>query len=524
MEELKKYIKDAREAGFPAGRVESELQKVGWQKADIARALKEFGDMTEESSSGQNTAKKRGQTLLYFFAAAIILLLAAVSYLLYSRFNLENTNSAKVQNFYSRLAESQVSFTDAGELVFPDEQKFSTRKAEYIENKASFIEVDLRSMELAVYENGVASLTVPVLTKGKEKSWWETPTGDYTALGKSVNAYSSIGEVWMPYSIQFYGNYFIHGWPHYDNGEPVPPGYSGGCIRLSNEDAKAVFQFVKIGMPILVLEAETNRVLSTFNNSNVKDAVLPKVSAKSFFVSDISTGEIILEKNADSKTSVSSLTGLMTAVVAHEIIYLGRSIKVTPNMAANIAQVFYPKSGDNYIGMDLLYPLLMQPSSNAAKILSGFVGEGTFVKNMNIKADSLNMRDTYFADSSGVSSENISTARDITKLLQYVYFKRSFLFDISKGIVFDRVGLIRIGDTIKTDNLKNFNDFTDNRDLIGVKGGEGESFSGVLATVWQIHTQNGDLPVSVVVLDSEDRKKDTEDLLKWLKDNYEVVR
>ena len=81
-----------------------------------------------------------------------------------------------------------------------------------------------------------------------------TPTGSFEALTKEENHFSSIGKVWMPYSVQFHGDYFIHGWPYYPGGEPVPQGYSGGCVRLSVEDAKELYALIKVGMPILVVK------------------------------------------------------------------------------------------------------------------------------------------------------------------------------------------------------------------------------------------------------------------------------
>lgn len=522
-EELKKYIRESFASGKTIENIQQALLGTGWQEVDIHEAFRELGIIKQASNFQSRDKTNTTRVFVYsIFVCAVVVLSSTVFYLWQDRLDLSNTNAQKVREFYTRLAQSQISFTDAGEIVFPDEQKFLTQKDEYIQNKNSFVEVELRAMQLTLYENGVASKTMKILTKGKERSWWETPTGNYKVLGKSVNAFSSIGNVWMPYSIQFYGNYFIHGWPYYDDGTPVPQGYSGGCIRLSTEDAKAVFNFVKVGTPVLVLEnkAEQNFGALTAKATN---AVLPAISAKAFLITDLSSGETILEKRAEEKLPIASLTKLMTAVVAHEVIYLGRSIKVTPQMLASFFQIFHPAVGERYLGLDLLYPLLMQSSNDAAKILSGFIGEEVFVRNMNAKATSLQMSGTQFADASGISAQNISTAYDISKLLQYIYYKRPFLFDIGKGIAFENVGLIKIGDTINIPNLKNFNEFIDNPDLIGVKNGETSAALQTMATVWSIHTAQGDVPVAIVVLGSENRKNDTDILLKWLKDNFAVL-
>lgn len=522
-DELKKYIRESFVSGKTVEIIQQALLEAGWQDIDIRNALQELG-IIKQSSDFQSRDKTKTRRIFVYstFICVIVVLSGATLYLWQDRLDLTNTNAQKVREFYTRLAQSQISFTDTGEMVFPDEQKFLTQKAEYIKNKNNFIETDFRAMQLTLYENGVGGKTMKILSKGKERSWWETPTGNYKVLGKAVNGYSSIGNVWMPYSLQFYGNYLIHGWPHYDDGTPVPQGYSGGCIRLSTEDAKVVFNFAKVGTPVLVLENEEEHNFGILT-AKATNAVLPAISAKAFLISDLSSGETILEKRAEEKLPIASLTKLMTGVVAHEIIYLGRSIKVTPQMLASVSQIFYPVVGERYIGLDLLYPLLMQSSNDSAKVLSGFVGDETFVRNMNAKATSLQMTDTQFADASGISAQNISTTYDVAKLLQYIYYKRPFLFDISKGIAFENVGLIKIGETINIPNLKNVNEFIENPDLIGVKNGETGAAKQTLVTVWNVRTAQGDVPVAIIVLGSENRKKDTDVLLKWLKDNFTVL-
>ena len=106
-----------------------------------------------------------------------------------------------------------------------------------------FIAANLSEMRLYLFENGVATATYPILSKGKRGSRWETPTGLYKIETKEQDHFSSLGQVHMPQSMQFFGNFFIHGWPYYPDGTPVPEGYSGGCIRLSTDDATAVFEF-----------------------------------------------------------------------------------------------------------------------------------------------------------------------------------------------------------------------------------------------------------------------------------------
>jgi lipoprotein-anchoring transpeptidase ErfK/SrfK len=79
-----------------------------------------------------------------------------------------------------------------------------------------------------------------------------TPKGSFRVLSKDENKRSGKYTNYfddntpMPYSLQFYGPYFVHeGWV---------PGYadSHGCVRLHYEDARLIYARIKIGDPIHV--------------------------------------------------------------------------------------------------------------------------------------------------------------------------------------------------------------------------------------------------------------------------------
>ncbi len=114
-----------------------------------------------------------------------------------------------------------------------------------------FIYADLKAMALEMCDGNDCS-EVPILSIRNIGSIYDTPTGSFDIKTKEPNHFSSIGHVWMPWSMQFSGNFFIHGWSYYPDGTPVPKGYSGGCIRLSDENAKIVYDFAELGTPLIV--------------------------------------------------------------------------------------------------------------------------------------------------------------------------------------------------------------------------------------------------------------------------------
>lgn len=107
----------------------------------------------------------------------------------------------------------------------------------------------LSSQTFNYTENGELVVSGPIAS-GKASS--PTPTGKFRVLSKNKDKESSkydneIGTpAWMPYSMQFYGNYFLH--EGYLPGQPA----SHGCIRLGHDHARLLFERMKIGDPVVV--------------------------------------------------------------------------------------------------------------------------------------------------------------------------------------------------------------------------------------------------------------------------------
>ncbi len=116
------------------------------------------------------------------------------------------------------------------------------------------VKVNLSKMKIYALEGGVLKSEYTILHKGDPDKWYQTPTGFFAAGIKSKNHFSSVGQVFMPYSIEMYEDFFIHGIPYYKNGEAVSSTFSGGCIRISNNDAKSLYEFVERNTPIIVSE------------------------------------------------------------------------------------------------------------------------------------------------------------------------------------------------------------------------------------------------------------------------------
>jgi len=385
---------------------------------------------------------------------------------------------------------------------------FGAVKKKLISDQTNFIESDLSAMKLRVYKSGVQALEVDILSKGREGSWWETPAGIYRIQSKEKSHFSTFGRVYMPSSMAFQGNFFIHGWPYYPGGEPVAKGYSGGCIRLSNDDAKEVFDLAEVGTPVLVFEQD-------FSSDDFKYSLkVPDISAKSYLAADLKNNFVFLEKSIKDQLPIASLTKLVTAAVATEYINLEQEITVNKSMMATTSLPRL-KVGQRISAFNLLYPLLMESSNEAALAISGFLGKDRFVSLMNEKAKVLGMETTAFIDPAGRDTGNVSTAEDLFNLAKYLYNNRQFILKTSAG----KLDWSVYGSTIFQD-LKNFNIFTDDLDFIGGKVGETIEAKQTILSIFELDLGGEKRPVVIIVLGSDDNAKDARAILDYIKGNY----
>jgi lipoprotein-anchoring transpeptidase ErfK/SrfK len=368
-----------------------------------------------------------------------------------------------------------------------------------------FIAADLTNMKLTLYENGDAVGSYPILTIGRPGSPYETPGGFYSVLAKEVDHFNVSEQVHMPWGMQFYGNYFIHGWPFTVDGTPVEPSYSGGCIRLSTDDAEKVFDFADKGTGIFVYDAGPGFVGRSLTLENIPP---PRISASSTLVADIDRGDVYLERSAQVVRPIASVTKLMTSLVANETIMFNEKISVLKSELLHATSTA-AKSETFFVG-DLLYPLLMESNNAMADRLAEHYGTAGFLSWMNSTATSLNMHSTHFSDPSGISAENVSVADDLFRLASYLVKKKNFIFDITRT---PNKSLVSESGTAY--QFKNFNLFSDSANFIGGKVGKTPEAKETMVSVFLVPINGVARRIAVIVLKSDDYRADTAKLVDW---------
>lgn len=148
-----------------------------------------------------------------------------------------------------------------------------------------------------------------------------------------------------------------------------------------------------------------------------------RLSAHSALIIDRETGSVLYEKNGRDPQPIASITKLMVAITVlesgvdlNETIVLNKDDE-RPSRGRHKSRL---RVGSPVTRDELLKLMLMSSENKAAYALARSHPEGLndFIRAMNEKAENLGMQDTKFADPTGLSDENVSTAWDLITLLR----------------------------------------------------------------------------------------------------------
>lgn len=140
---------------------------------------------------------------------------------------------------------------------------------------------------------------------------------------------------------------------------------------------------------------------------------------------------LLYSKNDTKKTSIASLTKMMTTLVAiEEIDNLDKIVTIKERDFEGT--VGYSKAGfkvgDKVTYRDLLYGIILPSGADAVNaVVNNTLGYDKFIKKMNETAKKIGMNDTSYANPVGKDGENnYSTSNDLAKLLKYALKNETF--------------------------------------------------------------------------------------------------
>jgi len=265
-------------------------------------------------------------------------------------------------------------------------------------------------------------------------------------------------------------------------------------------------------------------ILFTFNANAVFD-----IKARTAILQDYLSGEILYEKDADKSIYPASMTKIMTAIIAFELIKNGElelddKFIVSENAwrlsSAGYSSMFI-MVGDEVSVEDLLKGIIVASGNDACVALAeGIAGtEEEFAILMTAKAQEIGMVNTNFANSSGINNtENVSTVRDIMIMSNYLIkeFPEEYKYFSEKEFTWDRTG----GDPITQGNrnpllYKNFG-------VDGIKTGYLALERYSLAS--SVYRKGRRLIAVGSGFDSKkDRSKESAKLLNWGLTNFDLI-
>ncbi len=374
-----------------------------------------------------------------------------------------------------------------------ENQYFISSVDETISTTTKVVYADLGAMQIVLFDNGVQKESYPIISIGREGTAWQTPLGKFDMSYKMENHFSSLGHVWMPYSMHFFGNYFIHGWPYYSSGMPVATGYSGGCIRLNTPDAKNIFNFV---------DKKTQLIISTSSRKfeerkdfeySVKESK-PDIQSN-FLIADLNTGEVVTSQKSKETVPAESFAKIMTGLTSLETLNQYQETVLDQNIV---------------LISDVIYALLLNDNDEAGQVLYEHKNKNQYLLDMNTRAQSLGMYQTKYFDVNGKIETTVSSLDDTFKLMQYVNWYKPFLIKLLSSDKYEKNQLsIDSIHPLKKDQeyVAGFSNI-EKREMITVQNLKGTPLENKTFVI--------------IVTNSNNAEQDTRELIQWLKNSVKI--
>lgn len=249
---------------------------------------------------------------------------------------------------------------------------------------------------------------------------------------------------------------------------------------------------------------------------NTNSLPLPKLSAEGIIILDLGSSVVLYEKDSHKRFPPASTTKIITALVALENYQLDQVLTVkTPVTEGRIMNLV---PGEKITMENLLYGALVHSANDAAFTLAENFpgGVNAFVDEMNKKIKSLGLTDTNITNPIGFEDDNqYTTAYDLAQISRIA---------LRNGHIKKITGTKSI--TVSDVTYSTFHTLDNVNTLLGkvpgvsgVKTGYTQQAKEVLATV----VKRQDKEILIVLLKSNDRFGETENLINWAFNNFKWV-
>jgi len=254
------------------------------------------------------------------------------------------------------------------------------------------------------------------------------------------------------------------------------------------------------------------------------------IKVRTAILQDYLSGEILFEKEPDKSIYPASMTKIMTAIIAFDLIKKGdlsldEKFIVSENawrLSSDGYSSMFIMVGDEVTVENLLKGIIVASGNDACVALAeGIAGtEDEFAIMMTAKAKAIGMENTNFANSSGINNpKNVSTVRDILIMSNYLIknFPEEYKMFAEKEFTWDRTG----GDPITQGNR--------NPLLYSSLGADGIKTGYLAVEKYSLASsvdRNGRRLIAVGSgFDTKsDRSRESSKLIKWGLTNFDLIK
>lgn len=276
----------------------------------------------------------------------------------------------------------------------------------------------------------------------------------------------------------------------------------------------------------------TNLKLVNFSKEkNLKETKKPlnfKLEAKSAIslkINQKGEEEILFEKDPEKPLPIASLAKLMTSFIAFQIYHPQTILFVSKEAISQEEDIGKFKKGEKISVENLIKSVLLESSNDAAfAIAEGIIssknkiGVENFIKFMNLEAENLDLKNTFFVNPTGLDSQktNYSTAKDLAKLSKIILEKNPKIFEISSkelSLILDNKGKVHHLAINRNKLLKK--DWM----IVGQKTGYTEKAGGCMILILKNKKDEYLINVILGTPNLEKRELEMEKLINYLKEN-----
>ena len=177
--------------------------------------------------------------------------------------------------------------------------------------------------------------------------------------------------------------------------------------------------FIRARLPAVA--AVSCALLAFSTVAAAKPTLFPKLKSSSVLIVDQSDSTVLYSRRSDVAAPIASITKLMTALVV-----LDAKQPLEEPLAITQDEAVLPKSRGSRLSVgtvltrgDFMHLALMSSENRAAHALGANYPGGVpaIVTAMNAKAAALGMTTAHFVDPTGLSSDNVASPEDLSKLV-----------------------------------------------------------------------------------------------------------